>query len=107
MYSIKNIKVWAESSANTLLLRAAEGSYDESTDQLQIRSPTYKELQQKTLAGSHSGMIVYVDGETHSLYSAAAGQPKPKQAPTPSPRFARRKMKMALSGQVVAFKSVP
>jgi hypothetical protein len=107
MFSIKKIKVWAESSANTLLLQADVGSYDESTDQLQIRSPTYKELKQKTLADNHTGMIVYVDGETHALYPAATGQPMPKHAPPVPPRFSRRKMKMSLSGQVVVLKSAP
>jgi hypothetical protein len=93
MKSITHIKIWAESSASTLLIEAADGSYDEHTTELQIRHPTYKAIQPKGLAVHTDGLIVYVDGETHSL-APPSGQPKPAQPPPPPPRFSRRKMKM-------------
>jgi hypothetical protein len=93
MKSITSIKIWAESSASTLLIEANDGSYDEAAGDLQIRHPIFKAMQQTGLAAHHDGLIVYVDGKTTSL-AAPSKQPRPAQPPPPPPRFSRRKMRM-------------
>ena len=109
-YELTNIKVWAEQSANTLLLEAAQGAYDDSTKQLTIPHPVWKATSQKTVddRSSVSYMQAYVDGQAQGV-NAAAAHPAPApgghsgQTPPPViPRFARRKMKMkTLSGRGV------
>jgi len=93
MWRITNIKIWAEQSASTLLLEANEGSYDETRDDLQIRRPTFKALQQKGLAAHSDGLIVYVDGQTHSLAPPAVAHPTPTHLPH-APQFRERKMRI-------------
>jgi hypothetical protein len=111
-FELTNIKVWAEDSATTLLLEAAQGAFDSSTGQVTIPHPTFKAMKQKTIddRSSVSYVEAYVDGTArYAAAAAAAAHPAPpaggqsKQAPVaPPPRFARRKMKMkSLSGRGV------
>ena len=92
---LTHIKVWAESSANTLLLEASQGIYDAATGQLTIPHPVFKQIKQKTMDTRTSGsadlyLTVYVDGIQKAAVAAA---PAGGRA-LPPVQLSRKKMKM-------------
>jgi hypothetical protein len=90
---VTNIKIWAEASANTLLMEAAQGVYESGSGELTIPHPVFHQLSQKTIdERSVTGYLtVYVDGNQKAAAAAAA----PAGGPPPVPvRLSRRKMKM-------------
>ena len=89
-----NIKVWAESSANTLLMEASQGILDNQTGFLTIPHPVFKAIKQKSVDDRTivSGYLpVWVDA-TQKAGAAAAAPAGAK--PTPPLQFSRRKFKM-------------
>jgi hypothetical protein len=88
---LTNIKVWAEASANTLMMEGSQGIYD--AGQLTIAHPVFKQIKQKSV-NDRTGqpdeyLTVYVDAFQKAAAAAAGGRQLP-----PAPALRRQKMHM-------------
>jgi hypothetical protein len=92
---LTSIKVWAEASANTLMLEATQGIYDAGTGLLTIPHPVFKQIKQKSMDDrtlpnpSNQFLTVYVDAAQKVAAAAAGGRQLPA-----TPLLRRQKMHM-------------